>query len=349
MKKIISIVGARPNFIKLAAIHKILVKEFDHIIIHTGQHYNYSMDQSFFKELKLPKPNFNLGVGSDSFVKQFSKMLIGCEKHLSRISPKLVIVYGDTNSTLAGALSASKLKIPVAHFEAGARCYDKTVPEEQNRIIVDHLSELLFSHSSKLVENLRKEGITKNVILMSDPMLEILKATKANNRILNDLKISKKDYYLLTIHREENTLNSQKFAQILGGVNKLNTNVIFPVHPRSIKLLKNIKFNIDNIRAIEPVTLGEMATLTKNALGVITDSGGLQKEAYWQKIPCFTLRKSTEWQETVESGWNVLIGSNTKNIINIVNGYKIPKTHQNLYSRGMPIKKLGEILRNYLS
>jgi len=349
MKKIISVVGTRPNFIKLAAIHKVLIKEYEHIIIHTGQHYDYSMDQSFFKEFKLPKPNFNLGAGANSFAKQFSKMLIGCEKHLSKINPKLVIVYGDTNSTLAGALSAAKLKIPIAHFEAGARCYDNTVPEEQNRIIVDHLSELLFPHSSKLVENLRKEGIKKNVILMSDPMLEILKATKANNRILNGSKISKKDYYLLTVHREENTVDQQKFARILSAVNKLNTTVIFPVHPRSIKLLKNIKFKINNLKIIKPVKFDEMAALIQNSLGVITDSGGLQKEAYWLKTPCFTLRKSTEWQETVDSGWNVLIGSDTKNIANIVNRYKIPKVHQNFYSHGVPIKKLNKILRNYLS
>jgi len=321
--KVASIVGARPNFIKLAPLSREIRKYFDEIIIHTGQHYDYEMDRIFFEQLRIPEPDYHLGVGSGTHGYQTGEMLKRIEKVLIDEKPDLVIVYGDTNTTLAGALAAVKLNIPLAHVEAGLRCYDKKIPEEINRVLTDHCSDLLFCPTKRAVENLKREGITKGVYLTGDVMVDAIKQniTIAENvsTILNDLNVKPKDYYLVTVHRAENTDNIDKLKNIVDALCEIDNNVVFPCHPRTEKALK--KFGLwdklkRSVNVIKPVGYLDMLVLEKNAKKIITDSGGVQKEAYIFKVPCITLRERTEWIETVEDGWNMLVGSDKGKILN---------------------------------
>ncbi|HOK80418.1 MAG TPA: UDP-N-acetylglucosamine 2-epimerase (non-hydrolyzing) [bacterium] len=316
--KLLSIVGARPQFIKV----KPLVDEFNkkgiqHILVHTGQHYDYEMSQVFFDQLKIPLPDYNLGVGSHSHGKQTGLMLEKIEEVLLKEMPDMVIVYGDTNSTLAGALSAVKLKIPVAHIEAGLRSFRMDMPEEANRVITDRISTILFCPTQTAVENLRKEGITKNVFLVGDVMYDVfLESQKllSSRTILNDLNLKPKNYLLLTIHRQENTDNLENLKSIFLALKDVNQKVLFPVHPRTKKAIEKIAdFEISelkNFQMIEPVSYLDMLVLEKNADKILTDSGGIQKEANWFGIPCLILRNETEWVELLVAGNAALTGSN---------------------------------------
>jgi UDP-N-acetylglucosamine 2-epimerase len=339
--KIASIVGARPQFIKLAPLSKILREnKFKEIIVHTGQHYDENMNDLFFKELEIPEPDYNLGIGSGNHGEQTGKMLIEIEKVLLKEKPDLVIVFGDTNSTLAGALAAVKLHIPVVHIEAGLRSFNKQMPEEINRLLTDHSSTLLLSPSKKAVENLKREGFT-NIVnegdiiplrfplsilnlananasnpvvinvgdIMYDVLLFAIETASKKSTILADLKLTEKKYNILTLHRAENTDNPAKLQELIDFVAAASQGLqaVFPVHPRTKRALQeHIKTIPDNIRMIEPLGYFDMLWLVKNSAFVMTDSGGLQKEAYWLKVPCITLRDKTEWVETVESGWNIL-------------------------------------------
>lgn len=315
--KIATVVGARPQFIKMAPVSRELRKHFDEVVIHTGQHYDYEMDGIFFKQLAIPKPDYNLGVGSGSHGYQTGEMLKRIEDVLIEEKPDLVLVYGDTNSTLAGALASVKLHIKIAHVEAGLRCFDKTVPEEVNRILTDHVSDLLFAPTECAVKNLLNEGITNGVHLTGDVMLDALlnniTIAEQESKIIGELGIESKSYLLATIHRAENTDDQSRLKNIIECLIKCKRRTIFPIHPRTktylekYDLLNKLK-KADHMILTKPLSYFDMLVLEKNAKKIITDSGGVQKEAYFFKTPCITLRKITEWPETVEDGWNILVG-----------------------------------------
>jgi UDP-GlcNAc3NAcA epimerase len=321
---IVSIVGARPQFIKAFSVNKAL-RESGHqdFIIHTGQHYDYEMSQVFFEELELPGPDKNLEIGSGSHGKQTGEMLIGIENILVTERPDWVLVYGDTNSTLAGALAAVKLHIPVAHIEAGLRSFNRRMPEEHNRVLTDHMSDLLFCPTETAVKHLEREGITRGVHLVGDVMydsvLHGIKVAEKYSNIMDKLDIKPQCFALATVHRAENTDDHERLMSIFEALRQIaqeKFHVIVPLHPRTKKCLKNSGFKIQNseLRIIDPVSYLDMLLLEKNAHVILTDSGGLQKEAYWFNIPCITLRDETEWVELVEHGVNTVIGSDSENI-----------------------------------
>ena len=325
--KIISVVGARPQFIKLSALSQELRKKHQEIILHTGQHYDDELSQIFFSQLSIPEPDYNLGIGSAEHGEQTGRMLRGIEEVLLFETPDLVVVYGDTNSTLAGALAAVKQKIPVAHVEAGLRSFKRLMPEEINRVLTDQVSSLLFCPTKTSVQNLRKEGITKGVHLVGDVMFDSLrqhiKRAEKNSGILKKLGLSKKDFYLITIHRAENTdikENLKKIIEILSGLDK---KTVFPVHPRTKKFLS--EFNLlgrleskGDLLLIGPVSYLDMLVLEKNARCVLTDSGGVQKEAFFLRTLCLTLRDETEWVETLRNGSNKLVGLNRERLLTAI-------------------------------
>jgi len=326
--KVLSVVGARPQFIKAAVVSKKLRQNgINEILVHTGQHYDFNMSDVFFKELSLPKPDYYLGVGSGLHGEQTGKMLIEIEKVLLKEKPDLVIVYGDTNSTLAGALAASKLRIPVAHVEAGLRSYNKNMPEEINRVLTDHISNILFCPSKVAVENLKREGITKNVYLVGDVMLDIaLKVSKIVdiNEVLKKYNLEYKNFILVTIHRAENTDNLENLKSIweaLVEIAQNNIKIFFPIHPRTKKALKENKLlgnNIpNNLILSEPVSYKEMVALEQSAKLIITDSGGVQKEGPFFGTPCIIPRNETEWTEIIDIDFNKLVGTKKENIVKI--------------------------------
>jgi UDP-GlcNAc3NAcA epimerase len=358
--KLITIVGARPQFIKAAAVSRAIQafnkkrKRIREILVHTGQHYDYMMDKVFFEELELPKSDYHLGVGSGSHARQTGIMLEKIEAVLQKEKPQVVMVYGDTNSTLSGALVAAKLNIPVAHVEAGLRSYNRTMPEEINRLLTDHLSTFLFCPTDQAVRNLLKEGIknregriVKNVgDVMYDSILYYSKIAEKKSAILHGLNLvnpqsvppgrDNPQYYLATLHRAENTDDPKKLNSILKALNEIgrNTSVVLPLHPRTKKMMKvHHLFSFKNIKFIEPVSYLGMLKLEKNAKAILTDSGGIQKEAYWLKTPCFTLREETEWVETVKSGWNVLVGTRMKRIVKEVSHQEGRRSKTRLFER----------------
>ncbi|EHQ34384.1 UDP-N-acetyl glucosamine 2-epimerase [Methanoplanus limicola] len=348
--KIVSIVGARPQFIKCAPVSRVLRKEHQEILVHTGQHYDANMSDIFFEQLNIPKPNYNLNIGSGSQGEQTGKMLIEIEKVLIKEQPDMVLVYGDTNSTLAGALAAAKLHIPIAHVEAGLRSFDRTMPEEINRIMTDHLSDLLFCPTQTAVDNLAKEGITqdssasitqdtngkgskgkvkgKGVYLTGDVMVDALqynlKIAREKSTILNELNFEDKKgkYYVATVHRPANTDSRENLTNIIEAfseiINSEKTSIIFPVHPRTVKCLKEYDLYEkmpENLIILDPLPYLDMLHLMSNAKIILTDSGGIQKEAYILNVPCITLRENTEWVETLQDGMNILTGADRDKII----------------------------------
>ncbi len=374
--KIVSVVGARPQFVKASPVSRELRGKHREILVHTGQHYDHCMSQAFFEELGMDQPDYNLRVGSASHGRQTGEMLARLEEVLVKERPDIVLVYGDTNSTLAGALAAAKLHIPVAHVEAGLRSFNQRMPEEINRVLTDHISTILFCPSKIAVENLEKEGF-KNVVnhgelipmqyfsenkkvedirldkdnplvinagdVMYDIFLNVIKVAEERVKILKKLRFGNINYCLLTIHRAENTDNLETFNKILSFVNdkSVGKTVIFPMHPRTKKVYEKAKKEFThNIKIIEPVSYFELLILLKNSSLVITDSGGIQKEAYWLEVPCITLRSETEWVETVQSGWNTLYkdygGTNTQ-----ANGNRA------YYGDGKAAQRIAKILHQY--
>jgi UDP-N-acetylglucosamine 2-epimerase len=376
--KVVTIVGARPQFIKAEAVTRAVQRynqrcrsnrKLQEILIHTGQHYDYLMDKIFFEELDLPKPNYHLGVGSGSHGRQTGMMLERIEAVLVKEKPEVVVVYGDTNSTLAGALSAAKLNIPVAHVEAGLRSFNRTMPEEINRLLTDHLSTFLFCPTDQAVRNLLREGIKdgKGKIVkkvgdvMYDSILYYLKLSERKSTILKDLGFDTShesrvtSYYLATLHRAENTDDPKRLKSILKALNEIgrNTPVVLPLHPRTKKMIETYHLfsEFKNIKFIEPVSYLNMLKLEKNAKAILTDSGGVQKEAYWLKVPCLTLREETEWVETIKSGWNVLVGIGVKRIVKEVSHTEKRRRYlkgNRVFGDGKASQKIVQILIRHL-
>ena len=350
--KIASIIGARPQFVKEMPIVKEIRKNHHEIIIHSGQHYDYEMSKLFFQDLDIPKPDYNLDVGSGSHGKQTGEMLIKLESVLLKEKPDLVIVSGDTNTTLAGAIAASKLNIRLAHIEAGMRNFDKTMPEEINRIVTDHVSDILFCSSNISASNLKREGITKNVHIVGDVMIDAIKANiktaERKSDILKKLKLKSKDYLVATVHRAGNTDKKENLGAIINAFLKSEEKIVFPVHPRTEKCLKlhgiYKKLKNTNVVMTKPVGYMDMLVLEKNARKILTDSGGVQKEAYFFNVPCITLLDATEWTETVENGFNILVGANSKKILDSINNFEITKGYKELYGKGNAAEKIvGEL------
>lgn len=338
--KIASIIGARPNFIKTAVVSREIRKEFEEILIHTGQHYDYEMSGLFFEELEIPEPDYNLGIGSGMQGEQIGKMLIATESVLLKEKPDLALVYGDTNSTLGGALAAVKLHIPVAHVEAGLRSFDRSMPEEINRVLTDHASDLLFCPTQAAVDNLAKEGITGGVRLVGDVMADTLEYNReiAEKRsgILEELDLLDKEYLVATVHRQSNTDNRENLENIISAFCELELPIIFAAHPRAVKYMKQYglcRKLSNNIRLIKPPGYLDMLKLMAHSSKILTDSGGIQKEAYMLKVPCITLRENTEWVETVRDGWNVLVGSARAEIIKMAREFKPVGEQRDIFGR----------------
>jgi UDP-N-acetylglucosamine 2-epimerase len=326
--KLVTILGARPQFIKAAPVSKALKQAgYQEFLLHTGQHYDYNMSQVFFDELQLPQPDINLGIGSGPHGEQTARMLTGVEQVLIQEKPDWVLVYGDTNSTLAGALAAVKLHLPLAHVEAGLRSFNRQMPEEHNRVLTDHCSDLLLCPTQTAVNNLESEGLPGNqpgirVCLVGDTMydavLQFASLGKLHSSVLSDLGISRGGYLLATVHRQENTNDPLRLEGILYGLQRSQSPVILPVHPRTRARLSEMglleKLAGSNLHLIEPLGYLDMLMLEQNARKILTDSGGMQKEAFFFKVPCITMRDETEWIETVQSGWNVVVGADADKI-----------------------------------
>ncbi len=355
MLKLLSVVGARPQFIKAASVSRYIRKKHCEILVHTGQHYDYGMSGIFFAELNIPKPDYNLGVGSGTHGKQTGEMLARLEEVLLSHRPDWVLVYGDTNSTLAGALAAVKLEIPVAHVEAGLRCYNRKVPEEINRLLTDHLSRILFCPSDRAVHNLAKEGITSGVYnvgdVMYDAILDYADISGRRSTIMERLKLKEKSFLLVTVHRPANTDVRENLQKIINGCGSLDFPVVFPLHPRTKRRIKEFGLEeklaeAENILAIEPVGYFDMLVLEKNCLKILTDSGGVQKEAYLLGTPCITMREETEWVETVESGWNTLAGRDFNLIRQELRSPPPLGARTDFYGSGEAGRLISDILEN---
>jgi UDP-GlcNAc3NAcA epimerase len=318
--KVVSIVGARPQFIKLAPVSRALRLRHQEVIVHTGQHYDENMSSIFFDEMTIPAPDYNLEIGSGLHGQQTGQMLAAIEQVLLDERPSVVVVFGDTNSTLAGALAAAKLHLPVAHVEAGLRSFNREMPEEINRVLTDHVSTQLYCPTETGVRNLANEGITADVENVGDVMYDVVREVQPrlgqHARLLQQtLDLVPQDYVVVTIHRPANTDDPAALRSIAQALNACAVPVIFPVHPRTRNAM--IQYDIswsDHVRQIEPVGHLDLLALASQASHVVTDSGGVQKEAFLVGTPCITLREETEWPETTAGGWNVLVGTHTEAI-----------------------------------
>lgn len=347
--KIVSIIGARPQFIKAAVLTKIIEKEpgVDEVLVHTGQHYDENMSKIFFDELEIPRPHYNLEVGSGSHAYQTGMMLEKIEKVLLSEKPDWIIVYGDTNSTIAGALAASKLHIKIAHVEAGLRSFNKLMPEEINRITTDRISDLLLAPSLNAMHLLKNEGLKKNAVFTGDVMFDSIlfyQKLAGQKHKLSDV-IDEESFYLATVHRQENTDDKTRLQNIFEAFSELDLPVVLPLHPRTRTKLKEITVT-DNVKIIDPVSYLEMILLLKNSKKVLTDSGGLQKEAYFLKKPCITLRDETEWIETTEGNWNFIVGTNKELILEKIKVNQFVE-QKNYYGDGKAGEKILTAILNF--
>ena len=353
--KIVSGVGARPQFIKAAPISRALCKaEIEEYILHTGQHYDEEMSQRFFEDLELPPANINLGIGSGDHGWQTGQMLIGIEQVLKDVRPDWVVVYGDTNSTLAGALAAVKLHLRLAHVEAGLRSFNRRMPEEHNRVLTDHCADLLLCPTQTAVENLRREGVTAGVHLVGDVMydavLQFGELARQKATTLQGLGLTPKSYLLATIHRAENTDFSRRLKTILEAFAGLDEPVIFPLHPRTRQRM--IEYGLDslarNITFIPPVGYLDMLALELNARLILTDSGGVQKDAYFFQVPCLTLRLETEWVETIQTGWNKIVAIDPDQIALAARRAQRPNDPQpSLFGDGQAAERIIELMKSW--
>ncbi len=336
--KIVTVIGARPQFVKAAALSRYLKtnSQIQEIIVHTGQHYDKNMSDIFFQELDIPSPQFHLNVGSGSHAVQTGDIMKSLEKILVEVKPDVLLVYGDTNSTLAGAITATKMHIPVAHVEAGLRSFNMFMPEEQNRLLTDHIASYLFCPTDLAIANLQKENIFdqkpgkylhhKNLVvkntgdIMYDAVLFYTEMSKKQSAILKQLSLNQGEYLLSTIHRAENTDDPQRLQSIFSAFKTISKKIILTLHPRTKKYISQYNIKIPaNVTIIEPVGYLDMINLESNASVIITDSGGIQKEAFFLKVPCITMRDETEWLETVSAGWNFITSADEEKILDSYN------------------------------
>ncbi|MCC7353658.1 MAG: UDP-N-acetylglucosamine 2-epimerase (non-hydrolyzing) [Anaerolineae bacterium] len=349
--KIVSVVGARPEFIQAAPVSRALRASHQEILVHTGQHYDYQMSQTFFDELGIPAPDFNLEVGSGPHGQQTGEILARLERVLVKTQPDLVIVRGDTNSTVAGALAASKMQIPMAHVEAGERSFDRHMPEEINRLVADCLADLHFCASRVAVQNLAAEGITASVHWVGDVMLDALLQNRPLARrksdVLARLGLTRGAYALVTVHRAANTDDPARLRQIVQALNSVPESIVFPAHPRTRKALAGLDAELAaHVRLLEPVGYYDMMMLEENARLIATDSGGVQREAYFLGIPCLTLREETEWIGTVEAGWNRLVGTEPTRVREVWFNFAPPAEHPAIFGNGEAAQRIVHILES---
>lgn len=350
--KIVTIVGARPQFIKAAPVSRVWRQANAEILVHTGQHYDDNMSAIFFRELDIPQPDYNLEIGSGSHGRQTGQMLMRIEEVLLSEKPAAVLVYGDTNSTLAGALAAVKLHIPVAHVEAGLRSFNRDMPEEHNRVLTDHCADLLFCPTQSAVDWLANEGVAKGVHrvgdVMYDAVLHNVEIARSSSTILAELGLEPAGYLLATIHRPYNTDIPQRLQAILAAFVDIDSPIIFPVHPRTRRYISELTIDGltgSKVKMIEPVGYLDMLALEQNARLILTDSGGVQKEAYFMGVPCVTLRPETEWVETVEAGWNLVVDADRERIVWAATGHRWPnESPQPVFGDGRAAEKIGRIL-----
>jgi UDP-N-acetylglucosamine 2-epimerase len=350
--KIACVVGVRPEFVQAEPVINEL-KGRDLILLHTGQHYDYEMSKIFFNELNMPEPNYHLGTGSGSHGYQTGAMLKSIEKVLIKEEPNCVLVFGDTNSTLAGALAAAKLQIHLVHVEAGLRSFDRRMPEEINRIVVDHISNTLFSPTMASIENLKMEGIINGVYntgdVMCDSLIQKSDSIKRNQKNLKDLGLEDHKYLLLTLHRSENTDNIQNLKNVLQAAVESDKQFVFPIHPRTKKIIDDYAISSllgerGSIRIIKPLGYLNFLRILHGANKVLTDSGGVQKQAFMLGTPCITLRDNTEWVETVDAGWNVLVGTDKDKIKRMINIFEPRGERPQVYGNGNASKKICKFL-----
>jgi len=351
--KIVTVVGARPQFVKAATVSNALRQTHQEVLVHTGQHYDFQMSQVFFDELEIPEPDYNLGIGSGSHATQTARMMMAIEEVLLKEKPDMVLVYGDTNSTLAAAITASKMHIPIAHVEAGPRTYDTTVPEEVNRVVTDRISALLFAPTQTSVANLAKEGIVKGVHFTGDVMLDAFlqygTVARQKSQVLQRLGLKDSEYMYATIHRARNTDNPTRLASIVQMLISLNTRVVMPVHPRTRRCLEAANLwgqcaSASHITLSEPVGYLDSLMLTMSAGTVITDSGGLQREAYFASVPCVTIDESTAWVETIAAGWNVLADSGAAAILTAIETLRLQNHRPAVFGTGDAAMRIASIV-----
>jgi len=342
--KVLSVVGARPQFVKASVVSRALRERHQEIILHTGQHYDDEMSKVFFDIMNIPEPDYNLEIGSGPHGWQKARMLEGIEITIQKEKPDWLLVYGDTNSTLAGALAAAKLHVPIAHVEAGLRSFNMAMPEEVNRRLTDHISTLLFCPTQTAVDNLHNEGILQGIHVVGDVMYDAaMEYSQLDTDVLERNNLEPKKYLMLTIHRPANTDNTQNLKNIMGSLE--GRNVIFPAHPRTVNIMKERGIQLpEGIQLIKPVDYVESLALIKNASKLLTDSGGMQKEAYFFGTPCITLREETEWVETIELGWNILTGANPKKIEDAVVNFAPSGERPDIYGDGKASQKIVEIM-----
>lgn len=352
--KILTVIGARPQFIKSAPLSHLLKKKhdlFQEVVVHTGQHFDDNMSNIFFKEFDLEKPKYNLSISDLNHGAMTGRMIEMIESIVLQENPDYVLVYGDTNSTLAAAIAAVKIGVKIVHIEAGLRSFNMNMPEEINRILVDRVSDVLFCPSELSKNNLATENITKNVHIVGDIMRDCINlySQKFNKDLYKSFKAKKGEYFLATLHRAENTDNKNKLEKILTGLNKIakEYKLILPIHPRTRKKLDNLSLwdKAKNIEITEPLSFFEIHALLKNSKALITDSGGMQKEAFYHGVPCITLRDETEWVETIDCGMNTLVGSDIDKIVSTSLSINSPKEfNQNIYGDGTTAIKILDIL-----
>lgn len=352
--RLTSVTGARPQFIKASMVSRALEKAgIGERLLHTGQHYDEEMSAVFFKELGLKEPARNLETGSGTHAVQTAKALAALEEDLIQFRPDAVLVYGDTNGTLAGALAAAKLGLPVFHVEAGLRSFNRDMPEEVNRIVVDRISALLFAPAETAMRNLEKEGLRRNAFLTGDVMCDALKCFKEISRerskILETLGLAPKSYQLLTIHRPSNADDPRRLGKILDRIAESGIPTVFPVHPRTRKMIPGEdEARYPNIRMTAPAGYLDMLELERHASRVLTDSGGVQKEAYLFKVPCVTLRAETEWEETTRGGWNLLL-RNEESFGLLSKDSPRPGRWEPQYGDGRASEKIAAVITDYFS
>lgn len=347
--RVLSVVGARPQFVKLAPVARAAEGVFEHLIAHTGQHYDHNMSDAFFEDLGIPRPDFNLGVGSGKHGEQTGRMLAGLEQTIEDTAPDWVLVYGDTNSTLAAAVAAVKLHVPIAHLEAGLRSFNRRMPEEHNRVLTDHAADLLLAPTQAAMDHLATEGLAERGVLVGDVMTDVL------YRVLDEVRdqpvdlavpVQPGEYYVATIHRPDNTDDPSRLRAVIEGIAKVGKRVVLLAHPRLRALAQRhgIELATGSISVTDPIGYPQLVNAVTHSAGVITDSGGLQKEAFLMRVPCTTLRPETEWVETVELGWNVLVDEDLSALPTIVERPRPTATDATPYGDGHAAAKAVQAL-----